>query len=377
MRSPGGMRRRREVFAGLVDGRATPDDASIAALGNIADALRTMGRSVTRPGPDPEFRSALRQRLVAVATVQASGPAVAGALPARPPSRVAGRRTGSEASRTPRIRRGVMALAGVVALATSVTGVALAAGRSLPGNPLYDLKQATESVQLWTAHGQAAKGHRHLEFAATRLSEARALPPTSSHLPSTLNAMDAQTRDGASDLIAAAGASHSTTPLLELRAFTHTQYAGLKALMATSTPALRAREVSSANLLASIDQQAALLVAGSGSGSGSSGLLPGLPGSTLPGPGTTPGSAPESTPGSGAGHGSPAPTSGGTVPTPIPTKLPSTLPTTLPSIVPSRLPTKLPSSLPSLLPSILPTAIPKVTLPPLPVISTILPTVVL
>jgi hypothetical protein len=380
---------RREDFARRLDGDTAAGGGAVAGLADIATALRAMGRSVTLPAPDPQFRIDLRQRLVAVATVQHAGPAVAGAGAAAP-SRVAGRRTPRAADRAvPRGRRALLALAGTVAVVTSVAGVSVAASRSLPGSPFYDVKRAAESVQLFTARGQLDKGRRHLEFAATRLSEARALSPTSSHLPSTLDAMDSQTRDGSSDLIAAALSSRSVAPLTELRTFTHSQYAGLQALIAASPPALRQREAQSANLLAGIDREAAqLTVATTGSGpvlgpgSGLSGLLQGaLPGGTgsvgtapgLPGPGTI------TVPG-GRGSASPAPVatpSVGGVPTPkpsqpihLPTKLPLPLPTklpvlplpttlpTLPPVLPSTLPTllpPLPTTLPTLLPSVLPT----------------------
>jgi hypothetical protein len=365
---------RREDFARLVDGDTTVRGGSVAGLGDIATALRGLSHSIALPEPRPEFRSDLRQQLVAIATVQDVVP-----------TRVAGRRTPQTPARAAaRGRRGITALAGGLAVVAAIAGVSVAASRSLPGNPFYDVKRAAESVQLFTAGGQLDKGHRHLEFAATRLGEARSLAPTSSHLPSTLDSMDSQTRDGASDLIAVARSTHSAAPLSELRTFTHSQYAGLQALIATSPPALRAREISSANLVAGIDQQAAALsaaVPGSavGAGSGPGGGLGGLLRGALPTPGSVVGTR-SPRPGGGTGvlpprpKGSrtavPVPTASGhplpvpslpikiptTLPTilpPLPTKLPSilpTLPTTLPSLLPP-----LPSTLPTLLPSVLPT----------------------
>jgi hypothetical protein len=237
---------------------------------------------------------------------------------------------------------------------------------------------------LFTARGQLDKGHRHLEFAATRLHEARSLSPTSSHLPSTLDAMDSQTRVGATDLITVARSTHSTAPLTQLRTFTHSQYAGLQALIATSPPALRQREISSANLLAALDQQAAQLsaavpgaVIGPESGPGTGGLG-GLLQGGLPAPGSVVGSPPaQPSPGTGllpprpkGSHPAvPVPTTSGLpLPLPVPSlpiKIPTTLPTilpplptTLPSILPTTVPTvlpPLPSTLPTLLPSVLPT----------------------
>jgi hypothetical protein len=375
---------RREDFARLVDGDVAVRDSAVSGLADIAAALRLMGRTVTRPEPGPQFRTDLRQRLVAVATVQAAGQAagqaVAGAVP---PSRVAGRRTPATVGRTiPRGRRTILALASTVAVATSVTGVAVAASGSLPGSPFYDVKRATESVQLWTAQGQLAKGHRHLEFAATRLSEAQQLSPTSSHLPSTLDSMDEQTRDGTNDLVAVAQSSQSTAPLVELQQFAHRQYAGIQQLLASAAPALRQREIKSATLVELINAQAATLradcVSCTGPGSTSGGL-----GGLLQGGLPTPGGG-GAGPGGGSitarhrqhhGHGvKPVPTPSGVVPKPKPS-LPIKLPTTLPSVIPTlpstlksllpSLPTKLPSSLPSVLPplpTLLPTSLPTIKL---------------
>ncbi len=379
---------RREDFARVVDGDVTVDASAVSGLGEIASALRTMSRQITLPAPDPDFRGDLRQRLVAIATVQVAEPAIAGVTTTVGPSRVAGRRTPrSHARRVPRGRRAIVAVAGSAVVLGSVAGVAVAASRSLPGSPFYDLKLATESAQLWTAHGSLAKGHRHLEFAATRLSEAQRLSPTSTHLPSTLNAMDSQTRDGANDLVAAAHDSSSTAPLVQLQQFAHRQYAGLQQLLRTAPPALRQREIRSATLVEVINDQAARLAAActtcaGATSSGGLGSLGGLLKGALPAPGGASGSGRNQS-GSGqvtshrrhGGHGVlpvpapssrvlPSPKSGLPLPAPsslpstlksllptLPTKLPTTLPTTLPSLLPS-LPPLLPSSLPTVLPTI-------------------------
>jgi hypothetical protein len=156
---------------------------------------------------------------------------------------------------TYRAQRRIAALAGTVALATSVAGVGVAAARSLPGDPFYGVKRATEAVQLWTARGDEAKGKRHLEFAQTRLAEVQALSPTSSHVVSTLAAMDAETRAGSSELIAAYRSSHSTAPLTDLVVFSRHQLSGLTRLSATLPAGLRAKEASSIGLVTSVVRQ--------------------------------------------------------------------------------------------------------------------------
>jgi hypothetical protein len=239
--------RRDEQFARLLDGTAAAAAAvppGMASMAGLAGALRAAG-SAYPTAPDPDFRAALRQRLVAVATVQGADPVVSGiAVPSR------GRLVIGV-----RARRGLAALVGSAAIATSVTGVAVAASRSLPGDPFYGVKKSTEAVQLWTARGDVAKGKRHLEFARTRLAEAQALPPTSSHLTSTLSAMNSQTVQGSRELIRAAKSSGSTAPLAALATFSQQQYTGLNQLASTLPPAARAPEAAAVTLLTTVVKQ--------------------------------------------------------------------------------------------------------------------------
>jgi Domain of unknown function (DUF5667) len=235
-----------ERFASFLDGTvARPDgtaltlDPAMAPMLSLAGALRTTGLTIGATAPDPAFRSALRQRLVAVATVTALDPTTA-TTRARSASLVAVRH---------RTQRRLAALAGAVALSTSLAGVGFAASMSLPGNPFYGVKRTTEAVQLWTARGNAAKGHRNLEFAQTRLAEAEQLPANSSHLASTLAAMNAETNSGSDELIASYQSSNSTEPLDDLTSFAHTQYAGLVQLASTQPVAARAPEATAIAVL--------------------------------------------------------------------------------------------------------------------------------
>jgi hypothetical protein len=153
------------------------------------------------------------------------------------------------------VQKRIAALAGVVTVATSVAGVGVAAARSLPGDPFYDVKRATESVQLWATFGDQAKGRRHLEFARTRLAEAEALPAGSSHIASTLTAMDAETRDGSSDLISAYKSTHSTAPLADLVRFSSQQVTDLTRFAATLPPDLKAKDAQSIKVVIGVVSQ--------------------------------------------------------------------------------------------------------------------------
>jgi hypothetical protein len=232
-----------EQFARLLEIHspiAAGSDPAMAAMSNIANALRAVGQAPGMPTPDPVFRAALRQRLVAVATVQ---DATAADTRTRA-SAVAGVRS--------RAQRRIAAFAGTVMMGTSVAGVGVAAARSLPGDPFYGVKRATESVQLWATRGDEAKGRRHLEFARTRLAEAKAMSPEDSHLVSTLAAMDAQTKAASTELITAYRTSHSTQPLADLVTFSSQQLADLNKLASKLPNAVKSKERGSVTLLTGV-----------------------------------------------------------------------------------------------------------------------------
>src|SRR4051794_41648531 len=63
-------KRRAEQFADLLEREARTDDPALAPLVALGTALQS---AAVVDGPAPEFRAALRQRLVAVASVQGVG----------------------------------------------------------------------------------------------------------------------------------------------------------------------------------------------------------------------------------------------------------------------------------------------------------------
>src|SRR4051794_38158034 len=348
-------KRRAEQFADLLERDARTDDPGLAPLVALGTALRSA--AVTDDGPTPEFRSALRQRLVAVATVQGVGETASVTTRVR------------ESAGAWRVQRRVALVAGGAAAVTAVAGVSIGASRSLPGDAFYGLKQASESVQLATARGDEAKGKKHLDFARARLSEVKALAGRGEALPAlvpgrplaaavpatstdsgtitdTLRAMDAQTRSGAEDLYAAYQHSGSTEPLTTLHAFTQKQYAELLALL-PSLPAdvqLPARR-SLALLRIVATETVALAPRTTGTG-GSAGTRthspspsPSRAGGSSGRPKPTPSTV--TTPASGGGGTKQTPGGTGSVPgvptiPPVPTvgPLPTVLPTDLPSTLP-------------------------------------------
>jgi uncharacterized protein DUF5667 len=272
------MSRRADEFARLLDtagaaGRGasvTTTDPALAPLVGLAQALRTLPL-----GPTPDFRDGLRQRLVAVATVQGIG-AGAVTLPA-PAGETVISRANDWASNWRRRRRFTVATAtmSVVALAGAVL---LAGHRSLPGDPFYKVKRETEAVQLAFTFGTAAKGERHLQFARTRLHEVQELVHAPSALPvvgtsngravvaaapafggslssrviSTLSDMDSETRAGTSDLTQAYASSHDRHDLDVIVSFATDQFRGLRSVYASLPASAQPHAKSSARLISQV-----------------------------------------------------------------------------------------------------------------------------
>ncbi len=309
-------------------------DARMRPAVVLTAALRSAAHTASPAPLSAEARLAMRQRLVAAASVPAVASragSTASLLSPAVASRAKQARHG--------LRRRMSAVVGSAVIVTSFAGVGVAAAHSLPGSPFYDIKRATEHVQLWLASGPTAKGERHLEFARTRLAEARALGGSSRYAAATLRAMNEQTRSGSSDLLAAYRSTGATEPLAQLVSFTRTQYASLERYGETVPVRLQAQTFYSMTLLVGVAQDVRSL-------SGTTCLTciltganphstptPGSRGSTSPAPSV---STPQSGP-SGTAH-----TPGGVVPTGI-------LPSRLPTQIPTQIPTKLPS-LPPLLP---------------------------
>lgn len=235
------------------------------ALTQLGDALRA------RPlGPDPDFRAALRARVVAVATVAPHQQAVA--------------RAATRARRMDlRLRFARVGIAGVAA-SVAVTGMSVATSRSLPGDPLYGAKRAAESFQLAFAGSDLDRGLLHLELARTRLGEVKALiarddgalpselaapyPLSGTGLPqglsahtarlvaSTLAAMDHETRVGAQLVTTAYLRQRKAAPIAKLQTFVADQAAGLTAVLPAIPSSARPQADASLQLLNAVNVQA-------------------------------------------------------------------------------------------------------------------------
>lgn len=409
--NPLGNRARAEDLARLLEGAVSSSAGPNAGLVALASRLRAVAPALDGAvAIRPDFRAALRQRVVAVATVQ-------GAVADVP--RDADDREGSPAvervlawSRTWRAQKRLAAVSGAMAAVVALTGVGVASSRSLPGQPFYSVKRASESLQLKMANGDTAKGTKHLEFAATRLREVRALAlgdhelalapsgggPVAGGIASslqdrindTLEDFNSETAEGRTLLEGVYRRTGKTAPLKVLTTFATQQQRRLATII-PELPTGSARTAQrSFELVVTVGNTATqLLIIGTCNAS----CDPEAAGPELPvEPGPTPGTS--ASPGADADNGvpdcqcgepttapeptgdpsetpdpeptdsespepSPTPTptsspspSGGTFP-PLPVPLPTDLPTDLPSLPP--LPIPLPLPLPTDLPSILPT----------------------
>jgi hypothetical protein len=384
--NPLGTRTRVQELARLLDGAVAGPAVLTAGHAALATRLRAVTPALA-PGstPRPEFRAQLRQRLVAVATVQAAAAADAPYAAPLPRPRAFDAALAWTHSQKAQRRLGVTAgaMAGVVAF----TGVGVAASRSLPGQPFYGLKRTAEDVQLQFASGDTDRGVKHLEFAATRLREVRALAggdselalaasgglPTASgsrsdRMADTLAAFDHETKAGSHLLVAVFRATGKPEPLRILQTFSTEQRSRLTALLPTLPAAVQDDAQHSLALISSVGKDAnQLLALGTCSGECYPQPVPSISSGPVPAPGATaaPGGDNNGVPACVCGRPTPTPdpattssttTSGeptgkpsaGSTPTPAPTGTASPATSPAPGPLPTALTTLLPTPIPTL-----------------------------
>ncbi len=235
--------------------------------------------------PRPEFRAELRTQLVAITPriiAESNEPArLADLVPTATATAPAGRRRAAAAPRhsddtvLARLRR--VRLGRPLAIAASVfTAFALLLGgavymskKALPGDSLYGLKRASESLQLATAGSDTEKAHDYLSFAATRAKEVQALlsratasaagygpqaggidASTAANIRSTLASADSDVKSASQLLGSQAVRSKSSKPLGAVTKWAPGQLSRLNDI-AAAMPAgsLQERTMSSAQLV--------------------------------------------------------------------------------------------------------------------------------
>lgn len=265
------MRRRAERFAELVEDPAEPQrhhtrsgknsrgsDEGLAPLVRLGHGVSQHADELTGPlSMDPDFRARLRQRLMAEASARGVGVTRtdAGREPvAEPAARRTAPRTHPHRRRTVRQRRSRLVLVGCsVAAAFAIAVVATISSSSVPGDPLYDVKRSTERAQLALAGSDVNSGELYLQFARTRVGEARAVRHDPGELDDTLGAMDRETRKGVSLLTGTAVSRHDSASLTEVATFAADQRPQLVSLVSDLNGASRTRALKSLSL---VDQAA-------------------------------------------------------------------------------------------------------------------------
>ncbi|WP_329788765.1 DUF5667 domain-containing protein [Lentzea sp. DG1S-22] len=317
----------------------------------IVELLRKMD-----VGPDAETRERMKQRVLT-------------APPPEKPLAVASvRRVGARA-------RLAVAAAAVLCLLLSLTGMSVLLSRdALPGDPLYGVKRTTESASLGLTFDEQDRALKHLEFAASRVTEMETLADRSSQESAQIRALtdlEADAVEGSRQLTTWATTSDKTA-LPALRDWALGQYEKLGTLRPRLPGDAGAHADTTMWLLASIAQRAHDLAARAGCAavtSGSSDTLGPLPAkdacdSVL----TDPSAPPSSRPSSAAPPtpGQPVPP-GSANPSPEPTRSvapgTSAAPTSKPGSTPRPSTTKPEITIP------LPLPLPSISLPLLPGIS--------
>jgi hypothetical protein len=260
--------------------RSALDDKLVGEL-LVSQRLGTMEFAASA-GPTPEYRTELRAMLVATAEREAATRAVAAAatmeMPAVAPAQrrpVAGRiyadaspgspngrprptvaasgGTGRTRRRLPGTRRTRIAiLAGITAGGLALSGISMASGDALPGDPLYAMKRSTESAQLMLAGSDVDRGQAYLDFARTRGREAEATHSDPGKLLPVLGDLDQQTTTGVRLLTAAALDRHDPSILDSVDGFVAAQRPALTDLLGTVGGQSRPRAQQSLDLLAQI-----------------------------------------------------------------------------------------------------------------------------
>jgi hypothetical protein len=218
------------------------EDATVARLQQLAADLDD--------APDPRFRAATRERVVAMAAVRTPQPAPRSGLRGVLAARVDG---DSPAAWRTRLAAG---LAGAAMTVTALATLAALSTDARPGDVLYGVKRGTEQTQLALAGDD--RGLTLLDLAETRLDELAALPDlAAADVRGLLGTMDDQTREGAALLAAEAVDGRDAAPVAGLADWAGRQSAELTALQPGLPEGAAAASQASLELLTGVSGRAA------------------------------------------------------------------------------------------------------------------------
>lgn len=227
-----------QAFAELLEGLRQEAPADVARFARLAQALESV-----RPGtgPAPDFRNALRNRLIAEAALKQSWF-----------DRVAERWV----ERNMRLRRNfrVVFAAGVAALVLLAGGSIFAvADKAVPGDWNYWAKRARENAHLLITRADVPRAYFEMDLARERLEEVRELVNRSENreglFRQALDDMDAKTLDATSLLVGYYRKHNRSLVLDRLAQFAVAQKNGLEALVDRMPPGARSPARDSIDIL--------------------------------------------------------------------------------------------------------------------------------
>jgi hypothetical protein len=269
--------RRVERFAQLLDRtdgarRRYVRSRADARLNDLVALGHRLGRIPLAAEADPEFRMGLRAMLIATIEREGIGATAVDPEPTikvpaarhRPVSSAdtirrlrdqAGRRDRPGRSPMPSRRARIAVAVSIAAGTIAVSGMSAASGDAIPGDRLYGVKRSTEKAQLALAGSDVTRGQLYLQFARTRMSEARAVSGDLNELAALLGEMDHETRQGVSLLTMNAVNRRETAGLDVIDAFVAQQRGDLEAFAGSLDPAGAILVRESISLLGQIDMR--------------------------------------------------------------------------------------------------------------------------
>ena len=236
--------RRADRFDAMVDGDATVESHD-ADLLELVGAMRALPPVTARP----EFVADLRERLMAEAdTALVPADVSKLKLPDRKPTR----------------ERRLAAVVGGIAIVGATTSLAVASQSALPGDSLYPIKRAIESVHTGISVGEANRGSTVLASASSRLDEVDELTRQSdtdaadeARIARTLDAFTEQSIQASDLLLSDYADNGNASSISQLRDFASSSLDQLAALEPLVPPEARDELIRAAGVLTNIDAEAA------------------------------------------------------------------------------------------------------------------------
>lgn len=107
-----------------------------------------------------------------------------------------------------------LAVIAAVVVVLGCGGAVAASARSLPGDPFYGVKRATERISLWMERDPAGKARKHLQFAQVRLEEIQALRAAGLDVTDTVAALEEELEGAEEDALHAKALGQDADALL-------------------------------------------------------------------------------------------------------------------------------------------------------------------